>query len=152
MIRPLQFIAIVLTALALIPSGAHVLELANKINLDHDSYITVQQIYRGWALLGSILILSVFANGLVAFKMRSHPAAMAWQSIAALLMCVGLMIFFAWTFPVNQVTSNWQVAPENWQSLRAQWEYSHAANAVVTFLALCSATVASLIWSRQTER
>jgi hypothetical protein len=147
-VRILQFIAIILTALALVPGGAHLLKLTYKINLDHDNYITVQQIYREWALLGIILILSVFANGLVAFKIRSHTAAMACATIAALLMCVGLVIFFAWTFRVNQATSNWSVTPENWQSLRAKWEYSHAVNAHVTFLALCSATVASLIWSR----
>jgi Na+/proline symporter len=147
-IRVLQFIAIVLTALCLVPAGAHVLELANKIDLDQDRYITVQQIYRGWALLGFPLIAAIGVNGWAAVMMRRQTKSTACAAAAAVLLCLGLVIFFTWTFPVNQVTSNWSVAPVNWQALRAQWEYSHAANAGVTFLALCSSIASSLLWSR----
>ena len=47
------------------------------------------------------------------------------------------------TQPVNAATQNWTVQPENWEALRAQWEYSHAANAAVNFLAFCCAALAS---------
>jgi membrane-anchored protein YejM (alkaline phosphatase superfamily) len=79
--------------------------------------------------------------------MRRQAVPAVCSAIAAVLLCVTLAVFFAWTFPVNQLTENWTVAPENWQMLRAQWEYSHAVNAVLTFLALCSATAAGLVWS-----
>jgi hypothetical protein len=49
-LRVTQFTAIILTALALVPGGAHLLELAHKITLDQAQYLTVQQLYRGWAL------------------------------------------------------------------------------------------------------
>ena len=35
--RIVQFAAIILTALALVPGGAHLLELANKISLDRST-------------------------------------------------------------------------------------------------------------------
>ncbi len=35
-------------------------------------------------------------------------------------------------------------APANWADLRAQWEYSHAVNAVVTFAALCCSVMSQL--------
>ena len=41
-IRATQFAAIILTALALVPVGAHLLELAAKISLDRPQYLTVQ--------------------------------------------------------------------------------------------------------------
>jgi hypothetical protein len=47
MTRTLQFVAIVLTALGLVPGGAHLLEMTKKMSLDRDQYMTVQQIYRG---------------------------------------------------------------------------------------------------------
>jgi len=150
-IRVLQFVAIVLTALALIPPGAHLLELANKINLDREHYLTVQQIYRGWALLGAVLIASALANGVLAVATRRQTAPMILAAITGLLMCVTLGVFFIWTYPVNQATDDWTVAPENWQMLRVQWEYSHAANAVVTFLALCSAVASGLSWLPRTR-
>src|SRR6478609_10253655 len=34
--------------------------------------------------------------------------------------------------------------PENWAALRRQWEYSHAVNAGVTFLAFCLATASAI--------
>lgn len=61
-----------------------------------------------------------------------------------LLMAGSLAIFFVWTFPANQATANWTTVPENWEQLRAQWEYTHAAGAVLTFGALCCVTWASL--------
>jgi hypothetical protein len=58
-----------------------------------------------------------------------------------LFIAANLAIFFVWTFPTNQATSNWTVVPKNWNELRIQWEYSHAVNAVVTFVALACVVI-----------
>ena len=49
-----------------------------------------------------------------------------------------------WTYPASQATDNWTTIPANWEQLRRQWEYSHAANALVTFVAFCSLTLSVL--------
>ena len=139
-----RFAAIVLTALALVPTGAHFFELPNKIGLDADRYFVVQGIYRGWALFGIVLISAVVANLVAAVGLRGQRGPFRLALAACLLMAATLGIFFAWTFPANQATANWTIAPENWQALRTQWEFSHACNAVLTFLALCAATLAGL--------
>jgi hypothetical protein len=36
------------------------------------------------------------------------------------------------------------MVPPEWESLRRQWEYSHAVNAVITFAALCLATASAV--------
>jgi hypothetical protein len=46
-----RFFSLLFAALALAPALAHLLELPNKINLSRDDYLTVQQIYKGWALV-----------------------------------------------------------------------------------------------------
>jgi hypothetical protein len=145
-VRIIQFAATILTALALVPGGAHVLELANKINLAQAQYVTVQQIYRGWALLGIVLIAALFANLGSAIVARSQRMPMLFAAAATVLLGVTLAVFFIWTFTVNQVTDNWTVAPDNWEVLRARWEYSHATNAALTFLALCSAVASGSTW------
>jgi hypothetical protein len=48
-VKLLQFVAMVLTALALVPGGAHLFALANKIHLSESDYFVAQGIYRGWA-------------------------------------------------------------------------------------------------------
>jgi hypothetical protein len=147
-IRFTQFLAIILTALALVPGGAHVLELAHPIDLDQQQYLTVQAIYRGWSLLGGILIAAVLTNLTVALMIRDQRAPMLSAAAAAILLLATLAVFFIWTYPVNQTTANWTAAPEQWQMLRRQWEYSHAVNAALTFLALCASTASGLLASK----
>ena len=142
---PTRLAAVLLTALALVPVGAHLLELPNKIGLDEASYLTVQGIYRGWALLGLVLIGALLANLVMALLLRHRPWPFRLALAAALLMALTLCIFFAWTFPANQATANWTVLPQGWAELRSRWEYSHAANAVLTFLALVASCLASLL-------
>jgi hypothetical protein len=147
-IRIIQFLALILTALALVPGGAHALELANKLTLDHDQYMVVQSIYRGWAWLGTVFIGALMANGLLAVRTRRQATPSLSAALAAVLIAVALAVFFTWTFPANQATGNWTITPADWQTLRVQWEYSHAAGAVLMFLALCATTVSVLTFSR----
>jgi predicted anti-sigma-YlaC factor YlaD len=146
--RVLQFLAVVLTALALVPVGAHLFELPNKLGLAEEAYFTVQQIYRGWALFGVALFASIAANlaaGVVLLR-HGRPSWPSW--LAGLLIVVTLAIFFTWTYPANRATANWTAAPADWQALRRQWELSHAANAVVTFASLCCAALSLTIGRR----
>jgi len=134
-----EFLAVVLTALALLPGGAHLMALPAKIAMPEDPYFVVQQIYRGWALAGAVIFLAIFANVLAALLTRHTRRTWQLFGTAGLLIAATLVVFFIWTYPANQATGNWTSAPENWEQLRTEWEYSHAANAVITFLALlCS--------------
>ena len=145
-LRVTQFIAIILTALALVPAGAHLLELVHKITLDRAQYLTVQQLYRGWAFLGAVLIAALLANLALTIRSRRQGRPMRLAAIATLLLAANLTIFFIWTFPANQATGNWTVLPADWEALRNQWEYSHAVNALLTFLALSATLASSLSW------
>jgi hypothetical protein len=148
-LKVIQFLAVVLTALALVPGGAHAFALLNKIDLTAEQYFIVQSIYRGWALLGIVLIGAVLANLALTLMLRRRGGA---PFILALLGFCGvaltLVIFFVWTYPANQATGNWTTVADNWQELRRQWEYSHAVNAVITLLALCSIT-SSVLMTRE---
>jgi hypothetical protein len=61
-LRLTQFLAIILTALALVPSGAHLAALPNKIAMAQAAYFVAQQIYAGWALFGVVLFGALAAN------------------------------------------------------------------------------------------
>ena len=135
--RLLQFVAVILTALALVPSAAHLFELPHKIALTEEQYFVVQSIYRGWSLFGAVIIAAILANLLLA-RMLFLRRKNCWFGLAAGLILAGtLAIFFTWTYPANQATDNWAIVTADWESLRSQWEFSHAANAVLTFIALC---------------
>jgi hypothetical protein len=144
-LKIVQFLALVLTALALVPSGAHLFALPSKISLGAEQYFIVQSIYRGWNLFGIVLIGALIANLVLALLLRGRGAPFALALFGFFCLALTLLVFFIWTYPANQATNNWTTIPNNWEQLRRQWEYSHAANAVVTFAAFCSVALSSLM-------
>jgi hypothetical protein len=144
--------AILLTAGASVPMGAHLFELPNRIGLPKEAYATVQGIYRGWELFGVLVAAAVLANLASAAALRGQRGPRRLALAAAALMAATFAVFFVWTRPANLATANWTRLPEDWQALRAQWEYSHAANAVLAFAALCCAVLAALAARRDDGR
>ncbi|MDP1626826.1 MAG: DUF1772 domain-containing protein [Parvibaculum sp.] len=145
--RPASYLslaALVLAALALVPAGAHLFALPNKIGLTQDDYFTVQGIYRGWSLFGIVLIGSLAANLALAVALRRERVPCLFAAAGALLMAAVLLLFFAFIYPANQATANWTAVPENWDMLRRQWEYGHAVNAVLTFAAFICVAASAL--------
>jgi hypothetical protein len=67
---------------------------------------------------------------------RGNSKQFTLSLLAFLCLVVTQVIFWLFTFPVNQATVNWTVAPDNWLELRRQWEYSHAAAGLFNLLAL----------------
>ena len=144
MVIIVAFLAIALTGSALVAPGAHAYEMLHKLTLAEDQYYLVQGNYRGWWIAGLLLPAALLANGAL--------SGLAWHDVltrtlalgATALVGLNLLIFFVWTNPVNVATDNWTLRVPAWQALRLQWEYSHAINAGVTFLAFCFATAAGL--------
>src|SRR5688572_22425432 len=64
-----RFISLLLTALALAPALPHLLELPHKIHLSREEYLTIQQIYRGWSLLGIVVV-----GALLSAALPLHPS------------------------------------------------------------------------------
>jgi hypothetical protein len=143
-LKTMRFIALLFTTLALAPALAHLLELPNKISLSKDGYLMVQQIYRGWALLGFVVAGALFSNLMLAISIRKKRKAFV-LTLTAFLCIVGTqVVFWTFTYPANAATDNWTILPVNWQQLRSQWEYSHAASAVLNFIAFITLTLSVL--------
>jgi hypothetical protein len=139
-----RFSSLLFAALALGPAAAHALELANKIGLPRDEYLVVQQIYRGWALLG-IVVLGALASTLVLAILTRHRRREFVPALVGFLSIAGTQaIFWTFTFPANQATDQWTMLPGNWEALRLQWEYSHAASAALNLAALIALIVSAL--------
>jgi hypothetical protein len=138
----IRFLSLFLVALALVPAGAHVLELPAKIHLEAEEYLAVQQLYRGWALMGTAVIGALLSTVALAMMSRHRAGEFGLALLAAACFAGALAVFFAFTYPVNQLTGNWTALPENWPVLRNRWEYSHAAGAGLQLIALVSLILA----------
>jgi hypothetical protein len=123
---------------------AHVLELPNKITLSRDAYLTVQHIYRGWALLGFVVAGALLSTLSLTIKLRKQHRAFLFSLLAFLCIAGTQVIFWTYTQPANQATHNWTMLPEQWEALRQQWEYSHATSAGLNLVALMALIVSVL--------
>ena len=137
-----RFSALFFTALALAPALAHLFELPNKINLSREEYLTVQQIYRGWALLGFVVVGALVSNMTLTILVRKTSRAFILSLVAFLCIVGTQVVFWTFTFPANQATNNWTFLPENWQELRYRWEYSHAGSAFLNLMAMITLILA----------
>ncbi|MCK0507699.1 hypothetical protein [Aromatoleum anaerobium] len=108
----------------------------NKIGLARDDYLTVQQIYRGWALLGFVVAGALLSTLILTVMVRKRRREFILALVGFACILATQVVFWTFTFPTNQATSNWTVLPGDWMALRAQWEYSHAASAVLNLIAL----------------
>lgn len=148
--KTIYFIALFFVAVALGPALAHLLELPNKINLSREEYLTVQQIYRGWALLGIVVFGALLSTLALTITLRHQRNAFIFALIAFLCIVGTQIVFWTYTYPANQATNNWTMLPENWSDLRRQWEYSHATSAGLNLIALV-AMILSVLARRARE-
>jgi hypothetical protein len=147
MLLRLRIAAVVVVALSLGASFAHVLELPAKLDLSGDRYLAVQEIYRYFGAsatvleLGSVLLMLA---GLVLGWHRpgAHLLALAWIVFAASLVAWAVVVS-----PVNAVFASWAGhPPAGWTAARDRWEWGHVAVfglKLVSFTMLITATLRS---------
>ena len=105
----LRFLAAILTAIAMAAGFAHLLELPNKMPVSRADYLVLQQIYRGWALLGVVVLGALIMSGIVALRVRAGPAQFYLTLAATACIALSLPLFFIFTCPANQETQNWTI-------------------------------------------
>lgn len=138
------FVALVATAIALGGALAHAFELPNKIGMTADDYFVVQRLYLGWNRLAAVLAIQLIGIVAVIWLYRAEPRVLRPALIAVAGLFAAQAVFWIFTFPANEATSNWSVRPDNWQALRRDWEYSHLAGAGFQLLSFLALTVAVL--------
>jgi hypothetical protein len=144
-IKMLLFASIILVAISMAATWAHLLEMPAKLRLSRSDYFMVQQIYRGWAWLGVFIVAALASTSSLAVLTRADRMMAAATAAATACIGLALVVFFSYTFPANQATVNWTSIPENWSMLRRQWEYAHAVEALLYLFALLFLVGAAVI-------
>lgn len=139
-LRPVNLAFAVLAAL---PPLAHVLELPNKLALDAELWLAVQQhLYRGWGPFfgGPVEIIALVTTLTLLVARRRDRVSMRLTLVAALAYVGMLLVFFAFNDPVNAALNTWTPAtiPPDWQRFRLQWEIGHALAAILSLVAIAA--------------
>ena len=133
-----RFAALILTALSLGLSFAHVLEMPAKLAYPPDVYVTLQNsLYVSFgppnvgAFVEPAAILAVVT---LAYLVRRRRRAL-WLTVgsAVCLLLAFPVVFFIFTEPANSFfrAANLTPLPADFEPYRRQWEYSHAARFVL---------------------
>ncbi|OGA30135.1 MAG: hypothetical protein A3I01_02965 [Betaproteobacteria bacterium RIFCSPLOWO2_02_FULL_65_24] len=144
-LNAIRFLSVVCVALVNVPSGAHLLELPNKLRLSSIDYLVVQQLYQGWAWVGLLVVAALLSTLVLAIALRRQPRALAFATLAFVSIVGAQVVFWVFIFPVNQETGNWTLLSELWMEHRRRWEYSHAVAAALHLFALVCVVLAAVV-------
>lgn len=143
-LKALQTAAILSIAVYLVPLGAHLFELPAKMRLTPAEYMTVQRIYAGWALFAIVIAIALALTLWHTLRVRGTGLAFTLSLLSFLALAATQALFWTYTQPMNAASNNWTTEPPEFEMARMSWEYSHAASAVLTFLALAAIVVSAL--------
>ena len=136
-LKTVQFLALVLTALTLVSSAALLSALPHEIGVLQDTYYVVQGGYGRWPQIGALV-----ANAALAVLVRSQPVPF-WLAVVGSMTIVATLAIFILLIPQWTTVSDNSV-PISVSDWLRRWEYGHAANAILTFIGLCAVTCSVL--------
>jgi hypothetical protein len=144
-----RFLTIMCVALSLGAALAHLYELPAKINFDGELWLELlHRLYPAFGTAGAVFEVGAVVAAIVLTLLVRHraPGSFAWSLAGALCLLVSHAAFWIWVAPVNAELGPLTVAtlPADWMELRDQWEYTHAARAILQLTGL-AAIVMSLI-------
>ncbi len=149
LIKAWRLLTIVLVALSLAPALGHLLELPAKMTYDGTLWVTLQQtLYGAFGTVGGAFeIGAVITTVVLAILVRHRRPAFGWTLFAAVCMVAMHAAFWIWLAPVNSTIAaiSLDALPANWMDLRSQWEYTHAARAIIQIIALAALVFSVLV-------
>ena len=137
-----RMLTIMLTALSLGPALGHLLELPAKMLYDGRLWLRVSQtLYSTFGTVGAAFEVSAVVTAVfLAFLVRRRQLAFGWTVLGATCLVASHAAFWIWIAPVNAIiaAATGDTLPADWMELRKQWEYTHAARAILQTIALAT--------------
>jgi hypothetical protein len=149
LVKAWRFITIMFTALSMGMAFCHLLEMPAKMTYDGKLWLTLlQTLYGAFGTIGAFIEVGAVVTAVVlAFLVRHRRAAFGWTFVGALCLVAAHLAWWIWVAPVNATMA--PLTPEtltaDWMRLRDQWEYTHAARAVLQIIALAALVFSILI-------
>jgi len=159
-LRALWILGLLLAALSLAPSYAHLLEAPPRVQawparlwieatVLHGQFVMFRNV-GGPIDVAAVLVLAALA------VLERRSRRFAWTLAAAVLFAAALGVWLAVVAPANGVLATWRDAPPTaaaFEAVRSRWEGGHAACAALKlggFLALALAATRSTAQPRRT--
>jgi hypothetical protein len=126
---------------------AHLLEMPGKRRFDAPAYLHTQEIYRTFGPLGGLMEPgAVVAAAALAYAVRKQSPSFSLALAGTGLLASALAAWLALVAPMNTRFDRWtrDGIPPDWERSRDQWEFAHAARAILQLAGLGTLTYAAL--------
>ena len=140
-----RLLTLVVSALSLGPSFAHVLEAYPRLSLWTPELWREATVFNGQYLLFAIVgapldIGAIAVSGVLAYLTRDDRGASWWAALGALLAGASLLVWFGVVARANAVLATWQPGPipADFAQVQRQWEFGHMAVATLKLLSFVS--------------
>jgi MFS family permease len=151
-LRSWRFVTLLLAALALTMTSAHLLELPQKMGYSPELYAAVNTtMYRYFAIVGGAYTVgSILSAAVLAVLVRRRGPTFRWTVAGLAFLCLAFASWLALVAPVNQrIAAALERAPDTvptvWQLLRDRWEYGHATGFVLQLVGFAALVVSLLV-------
>jgi hypothetical protein len=132
-LKAVRYLSLLLVALTLGLTFAHVMEIPGKLRLDGATWLAVQHnLYVAFGVVGAVIeVLAIALTWLLVLMTRRRRPALWWTLAAAACVSAGLGDWFLLVAPMNAALSVWtpDTLPADWTRYRDQWELGHAIHA-----------------------
>jgi hypothetical protein len=139
-VKTWRLITIMFTALSMGMALCHLLEMPAKMTYEGALWLTLlHTLYGAFGTIGAFIeVGAVVTAVLLAFLVRQRRSAFGWTLLGALCLVAAHVAWWVWVAPVNATMAPLtpETLPADWMGLRDQWEYTHAARAVLQIIAL----------------
>jgi phosphoglycerol transferase MdoB-like AlkP superfamily enzyme len=143
-----RILTVILAGLALFRPIIEFAMLPSVINLPKDDYAAVQEVNQSLAWLDLIRLASFISIIVLLFFEREHNRVFWPIRGAFLAQLLIVVLYVAFTLPINITTFNWRFLPDsNWSWLRTQWEYSRALSTIVGAISFVLLLL-DLVWAK----
>jgi hypothetical protein len=131
MLRLWRLIALVLTALSMGLSFAHLLELPPKMLFNGQLWVTIttKGLYYLFGSVGAVIEVGSIVTAIVlALLVRGRGLVFSLTLGGAIVLAFALALWFVFIAPVNAELAKWTSTsfPSDWMRYRDRWEYTHA--------------------------
>lgn len=146
-----RFVTLVLAALGLTMTSAHVLEMPQKMAYGAELYAAVNTtLYRYFAIVGGAYqVGGIVSAWILTALLKRRRMRFIWALAGAALLLLSFVSWLVLVEPVNlqiaaAMANERQTVPVLWQALRNRWESGHATGFVLHLLGFCALVMSAI--------
>jgi len=147
-LRTWRFLTIILVSLSMAMAFCHLLQLPPRMSYDGAQWVTTQSLYQLFGTVGALIEVGALLLAIVLLLAvwRRRPA-FQWTLFGTVCLLVAHGAWWMFIAPVNAEIATWtpDTIPADWTWWRSQWEYTHAARAILEILGLGALVLSVLV-------